>query len=794
MPEITSPYNFVPPPEQTVYPAWADHVSHDIPFADGICGWIEVEVAATTDLFVGGREGARGETATFYRDADGTLAVPGSGLRGMLRSVVEIASFSQLKPFNDQRFGFRDLHNREDYGRHMAAIIGGEPMPLVNAGWLVRTHDEEAGETWRIRPCHYAKAEYGLLNRLAQQLGVRGFNPDDKQSSVKKYEAWGARAFDDHNCPVSIKMRGGQVLQGVKRLSDVGQVGLGASQLGRLVFTGQPQNRRAGETRKKHHDFFFYGQAGSDLPVTAQQRKDFEFIHARDRQQGKDTLEPNEEWSFWRDRPGPNGGLAEVPVFFLLDGRGHVRALGLAMMFRLAYDHTTGEAVKNALPPVRPWPDLAETIFGYVSEAAEDGKERGGLRGRVSIGAARLVGQATEQRAVEVVFGAPKASYYPHYLQQGRSIDDLPSPLGGKLSWISYMSAEAKARGWKRYLPRQAAEHHIQLPNKAKDEHKTRFKPLASGARFRARLRVHNLRPVELGALLWALDFGGHPDAVHRLGRARPYGFGSVRLKAGKSLLRWADGQRTEALSPDTCTRAFTGYMQAMTGDKWATSRTLFELLKLAEPAPKGESIRYPVIGPPNEFNDIKKQGLALMPRGGFNAWNAWRIKVAATPALADAGVWPENSALLPKTVKAEAAAEAPRQVQARGPVAAKIAPTKPTPAGARPIVARPTEARPIEAPAPPPPLEGWLEVRFLNTGDAREARKNWIKKPEKERRTALIQAGGQTAGIFSTATTVGFEAIFDHLASSNSSFAFFALFKGGQVVEVALTAPAEGA
>jgi hypothetical protein len=66
---------------------------------------------------------------------------------------------------------------------------------------------------------------------------------------------------------------------------------------------------------------------------------------------------------------------------------------------------------------------------------------------------------------------------------------------------------------------------------------------------FTFTLNFENLAELELGALLWALELeeGMH----HRLGYAKPLGFGSVRLKV-KSLetMDWA--QRWTALASDT--------------------------------------------------------------------------------------------------------------------------------------------------------------------------------------------------------------------------------------------------
>jgi CRISPR-associated protein (TIGR03986 family) len=61
------------------------------------------------------------------------------------------------------------------------------------------------------------------------------------------------------------------------------------------------------------------------------------------------------------------------------------------------------------------------------------------------------------------------------------------------------------------------------------DQNRTVRDALVPGARFEFTVRFENLTPVELGALLWTLEMDQH--SVHRLGFAKPLGFGSVKIR-----------------------------------------------------------------------------------------------------------------------------------------------------------------------------------------------------------------------------------------------------------------------
>jgi hypothetical protein len=49
---VYAPYNFVPLSAWIFKPDWAAHVSHDLPFSDGISGTLELSIQAHTDSFM----------------------------------------------------------------------------------------------------------------------------------------------------------------------------------------------------------------------------------------------------------------------------------------------------------------------------------------------------------------------------------------------------------------------------------------------------------------------------------------------------------------------------------------------------------------------------------------------------------------------------------------------------------------------------------------------------------------------------------------------------------------------
>jgi CRISPR-associated protein (TIGR03986 family) len=80
----------------------------------------------------------------------------------------------------------------------------------------------------------------------------------------------------------------------------------------------------------------------------------------------------------------------------------------------------------------------------------------------------------------------------------------------------------------KEYTRATDAEH-----NGKDEQNRTLRGTLDKGSEFTFTVRFENLAPVELGALLWSLEMDAR--GVHRLGLAKPLGFGSVRIQIDDS-------------------------------------------------------------------------------------------------------------------------------------------------------------------------------------------------------------------------------------------------------------------
>ncbi len=157
--------------------------------------------------------------------------------------------------------------------------------------------------------------------------------------------------------------------------------------------------------------------------------------------------------------------------------------------------------------------DLAEALFGYA------GKDDS-LKGRVQVSHAFMEGSVPDNELIETkgVLGTPKASYYPLYLKQRHSpyktYDENEGIAGRKLYRIHKGSTTAE-------LPQAKNNENVG----------TCFKALPPGQTFRFCITLHNVKEVEVGAILAALTFNHTPGVYHNLGMAKSFGFGKCKIE-----------------------------------------------------------------------------------------------------------------------------------------------------------------------------------------------------------------------------------------------------------------------
>lgn len=600
---IDAPYNFVPLANWVYCPDWAPRVSHDLPFRDGLCGHLDLTITAHSPVLVGRDRRAAEEPCAAhpgqvhpYQLPDGRYALPGTALKGMLRNVIEIATFSRMAMVDDQRLGVRDLTPgaRPIYGNLMTeeSPRGSRTFrPKTKSAWLVF---DAVANSWQIEPCLYARVEQ---EDLIAHNGAPWVNLADRPTAEAKYEAWLQPldiSFTAGPEQPHMHGRGNQLVY--RRASNLGS----GSTTGTLVFTGQPNYGN----HAKHMEFIFFGHAGTRIRVPDAVFRGFLDIHDQ-----KTENASRSPWDYWRNK-------LRVPVFYLDDGApGTVTSLGLAMMYKLAYSHSLHEAIRNTSQQHHNDQalDMATLLFGNVGEKPEHC-----LRGRVSIQHAIADGNPLPQALPATILNGPKPTYYPNYIRQPRAHNNrIPERQG----YTTLMENGCELRGWKRYPARPVEQVQPQTLTGEQAQNnavQVCLHPLPADTHFSSRVSFQNLKRVEFGALCWALTWGDQPALRHGIGMGKPFGYGQIGITINGFDLR---PNRTDAKVPkwQECVLEFIEHMDKAhrdgrnRGGTWRESRELRSLLAMADPSKTpavGAQLRHMTLTTENhnDFKDAKQE------------------------------------------------------------------------------------------------------------------------------------------------------------------------------------------
>ncbi len=562
---LKAPYNFVPLNATVVRPHWASYVSHDLPFDDAQSGYLEVELVAKSPLYV--RNGVTGDPEKEnperlrFNHHQGKYFIPGSSLKGMLRSVLEIMSFGRISDkIDDVTLAQRDFHNDNIYD--MKEFVNG------SCGWLkknkVGTYElKDCGKPGRIT--HDALSSIARHHSTGQTISdyyKRSFDEDaggDEEksrlvvSAKSKYELFFSkeanriRMFDCESKNNSIICK------------------LGGDRSGKIVLTGQP-------SPNKRKEFVFFEKTGKWESIDETLIEKLRVIHS----EGKANESP--DWK-WRRTQLENG--EEIPVFFRKEG-GKIKDMGLSFLYKMAYKRSVKDLAHQKEDDEKA-PDLADTIFGYV-----DGN-RSALKGRVQVSHAFIKeGTATPMELRNDVLAGPKPTYYPTYVRQDNG------------EYHTYNDAHAEISGWKRYPIRadgsvsENAQKSITKNETNNTKVTSAFIPLEAEATFQFRINYHNLRREELGALISAITFHNTNGTFHSLGLAKPLGYGKVLL----TILKQPEEERNNYL------RAFEGFMRSEVVD-WHRSEQLQELIAMA--LPKATATETSYMADPKDFTEARK-------------------------------------------------------------------------------------------------------------------------------------------------------------------------------------------
>jgi CRISPR-associated protein (TIGR03986 family) len=532
---IRAPYNFVPLNKKVLTPEWAEFISHDIPFSDGESGEISVSIEARSPIFIS--DGEEETKFSHYRKNDNLpqYFIPGSSLKGLVRNVLEILSYSKMNKVKLFNPAYRDLSSN-DVGKTYK-----ENMKGAQCGWLKRCDSSESG--YRIRDCgepwrisHETIDNHFTLNDTFFDLfnndGAKkiDFNKNQFKSAEFKYKLVEGQSKKSR----FIKFKHNNFIEAIPEQD---------GDMGTIVFTGQPGERNEKKKSGKKWEFVFIEPENENVFLELDKSVFDNFrIAYHDEDKNNESL----DWKYWKQRLSRD---EEIPIFFKKDADGNVAHFGLSYLYKLPYSY----GIKDCIPESHFTEayDLPECLFGSIS------KEKS-LKGRVQFSMAKCISENPKVLPLKKeVLSSPKPTYYPIYIKLG-----------------DYNTPNSLIAGRKRYPIQKNISTYIYDPKINLDRLATKFEPLDAGTKFNFKIRFHNLKKAELGALLSALTFHGSDNLYHSLGMAKPLGYGKCSFKVEN--LNGVKHSFTEYI------KAFEIMMEEFTNDKWINSESIRELITMA--------------------------------------------------------------------------------------------------------------------------------------------------------------------------------------------------------------------
>lgn len=613
---IRAPFNFVPLSEKVFFPEWGSQISLDIPFEDGISGTITLKITAETPIFIrnghskedGDKKNEEYNSFSHITDSNGNFLyfIPATSLKGEVRNILEIMTFSKMDVDKRAMFARRDLTKYADYPLK-------SDQKSIHCGWL-RHSNKDGKDVYIIEDC-------GRPMRIGQSDIDKYFNNTiltdhfseksdfDLEHNVKS----NGKVYDPKTALYKNKL-----VEKEKPLSNLAFKVVGHNQIGdkkvvvdpngaekgTIVLTGQP-NKWKEEPCKGRGKFYEFVFPDVDDPtihlISNEEFEHFAFIY-------KDSV----EWSHTKDSLDKSEGRG-VPVFFRIEN-GNVKDFGLTYLYKMPYNKSVYESLYDDHKKQNI--DMAECIFGFANNDNS-------LKGRVQFGNAFATKAEPATRA-KLILSSPKASYFPIYVEQE----------GGD-KYTTYDNGHPK--GWKRYHIRQNMwKKEAEVNKEGEDSQNTIICPLKN-AEFVSTISFHNLRPVELGALLAAITFFNTADCRHQLGQAKPYGYGicrydikEIRLFTINKTDEKADVKQTER----KYMKAFESYMNNKlgSGNKWVQQRQIIQLFTIAsQRVPDISKFKYMEL---EDYVDAKNAHEILLPATslGLSALKPESILRPSTP------------------------------------------------------------------------------------------------------------------------------------------------------------------
>ncbi len=548
MSDFLNPYNFVRPLAAPKPTTPVQHLLWRCPPPPhdryvGLSGRITCKMTAETPVFISNGEPLKKEgehpSYEFYK-VDGKDTIPGSSLRGAIRSVFEGITNSTYGVFE----GYKPLFYRMDPSKALGLVPGMIVtdkrnrwyfLPL-NGKFDIQAESKNLYAAWI--PCYpneekLSQSEMKRKHMLSQadlvKIPQAAAEGQQCYAAVRKTRNLKDKGFPHYQADF-IHPNEGEVkkFKNSSRFRDDYEIVEGFAYVTGLNID------------KKQYERFFIVASKKALPLTEKVIETYDAL-MQDYDSRKESIDNSlkeDDGKKGKKRKGIKASVFIGAGWRLQPGRLVYAKLrqsseGLLVMGlypvaipRTAYERCPADVVQAFDPHLLPPTNfnelcLASRVFGWVSQDADDGdlSQRVAYKGRVRFSHAQPTKTPTTLDYTLDILGTPHPTSVEFYLSGVKTAKPVKSPHG-------YDEREVRVRGRKMY------RHHGKQPTPNAEKSKFNRTILGAhdkGTTYTFTIEFENLQPVELGALLYTLQL--EDGAFHRIGYGKPLGLGSVKME-----------------------------------------------------------------------------------------------------------------------------------------------------------------------------------------------------------------------------------------------------------------------
>ena len=551
-----APYNFIRLPKNIIcrYDKYENLPNHNEYSKELMNGYIEYEIEAKTDIMVCSGKNENGKK-TFFLNEEGKHAIPGTSIRGLIRTTSAILSSSSMgREISDAKFLYRRVAGeysklRKEYSERMGIKSlkneKGKKYSLVKgleAGYIYKKSKEE----YVILPSRNDVSSVGYLrikdNKL-KELGVKekfsaikyfSVRNEDKRQKIEYLTVDGINCMDDKNsknhksnkkyksnknykeyiCEISFNLSFENGMPEIREI-DV---------KGKHEYAGFLMNSGKMEGKKNHYIVFEYNDNEAEVSLGKDEINGYILDLILTKKSGKDRkIKKGKEYY---DLPNKIGIKSGKPIFYTShEGKNY---FGFTPYLRISYDNSVHSGInQNYLDDSKL--DYLKALFGFTSHN-NDKK----LTYKTRVGFEDAISNSAEEKEHTLVAGEPKATCLTNYIVQKEGEETK-----------SYNNDDFEIRGIKQYFLKDRVS-----PKSAESKNvNSTIRALKKGARFKGRINFSNLHEDELGLLVWALKLEN--GSRHNIGHAKPYGFGQIEVKNIVTKVENLEKKYSERLTTD---------------------------------------------------------------------------------------------------------------------------------------------------------------------------------------------------------------------------------------------------